>query len=148
MKILTRKQVLEIDEETIKQRDRVNDLRAECSRRDVEAAALREEVEKRDAVVEKLERELGQARMAAGFRTLAVVPDQVMANALKLVDEENALWRTVHSFIRMQGKVEQTSLCVPGLSNEAAQYNRGRLAMLEDLEAALVQVWVEQRVGK
>jgi hypothetical protein len=105
------------------------------------------EVEKRDREVERLERELGQARMAAGFRALPVVPDQVMANALKLVDEENGLWRTVHSFIRMQGKVEQTSLCVPGLSNEAAQYNRGRLAMLEDLEAALVQVWVEQRVA-
>ena len=69
-----------------------------------------------------------------------------MLRALAGASEQDPIWRTVGAIIEEQCQIELAALLVPGLSNEAAQYNRGRVAALENLRDTLGQAWEASRI--
>jgi hypothetical protein len=138
----------ELEREVQRLKDRLNDERIEHGDQVSRAQKLMEEVDKRDATVAKLERLVAQAQVAARFKAkLRPMSDAQMADGFKSMDEDSPQWKAVLSFLDQQLAIERDAVCQRSLSNEAAQYNRGRLAMLEDLRDGLVQAWAQQRVA-
>lgn len=76
-----------------------------------------------------------------------VVPEPMVLAALGAIGEQNPQWRALHEILRQQMEIERDSLLVPGLTDSAAQYNRGRLASLESFQATLLELWGKSRVG-
>lgn len=59
--------------------------------------------------------------------------------ALVASSEENPLWRALLQICDNCKEDEVTGACAPGLTDSAAHFNRGRLAMIVDFKTMLTQ---------
>lgn len=85
-----------------------------------------------------------QLGMKEGLAKSPALEPQIHA-ALVLVDDATPLWRAVHAILDQTQAVELDDAVKPGCTNEERQYHAGRVAMLEDLRASLLQRWAAAR---
>lgn len=117
-------------------------LKRALAERDTErnAKEILEGTRKRDA------EEIYRLRRALKFRDRPASEqpsDSQLLSAFVLVTEETPLWRAVNRILEAVALDQNASVCQPNLSNEARQFNAGRLAMAEEVRDILLQKWTE-----
>jgi hypothetical protein len=127
-------------------RDRFKDLHARAEKAAEDAIALGKQIQAELEAEKKhtadlttqyaiAAAEVMELRQTLGFLdNLAQEPPSMsqMLGALSLADDGTPWWRAVVQLLRNQMTEETNNTLVPGLTSEAAHYNRGRAAALYD----------------
>jgi transcriptional regulatory protein LevR len=71
--------------------------------------------------------------------------EREILEAIKVLDPESPQWGAMHAIIEGQVETELSYLLTPNLTNDAAQYNRGRLAAMKDFQGTLFQLMERAR---
>lgn len=123
--------------------DEINNALRKLLRESEEAMAVRDEH------MDRLEKRIAELMLLVRFRRITDEPsvaDQFVVDAFKGISEEDPVWRALHKFIDAQIRLEAENVCLPNLTDAGAHFNRGRLAALENLKEALLQLWSNSKV--
>ena len=107
---------------------------------------IKEDYEKARGLIRELNSQIGaKAELEARFSRAKDLKGQVL-QLLGGVDEGHAAWMGLHLVLAHQIRLENQAAKLPGISNDARNYNTGRAAALEDFQGMLRQLLAESRM--